>query len=254
MNCFCFLVLAALALVLTPVASRTGDLTVFAAASLRTALDEVNEAWRQAAGSPAIGVFAASNALATQIAEGAPADVFISADEAWMDDLAAKGLLRPGSRIALLGNALVLVAPAGEASPVDLTPPVDLESRLGDGRLAVGDTASVPAGRYAKAALEALGAWAGVKDHLAEQANVRAALALVARGEAPLGIVYLTDARAEPAVAVVATFPAASHPAIVYPAAITASSTNPAAERYLAFLRGSVAQEIFRRHGFAILD
>lgn len=250
----CLLILAALTLSFSPAASRAGDLTIFAAASLRTALDEANEAWRQEAASAAIGVFAASNALAAQIAEGAPADVFISADAAWMDDLAAKGLLRPQSRIDLLGNSLVLVAPAGEASPIDLTPPVDLGNRLGDSRLAVGDTEAVPAGRYAKAALEALGAWAHVRDHLAEQANVRAALALVARGEAPLGIVYLTDARAEPAVAVVATFPPASHPAIVYPAAITASSTNPAAERYLAFLRGPVATAIFRRHGFAILD
>lgn len=234
-------------------ARADGDLTVFAAASLRTALDEANAAWLKATGERATGVYAASNALARQIAEGAPADVFISADAAWMDDLAARNLIDRQTRFDFLGNSLVLVAPAGEGTPLDLGRVGDLAARLGAGRLAVGDVEAVPAGRYAKEALMALGAWEGVKDRLAEQANVRAALALVARGEAPLGIVYLTDARAEPAVAVIASFPASSHRAIVYPAAITAPSSHGEAKRYLDFLRGPAAA-IFRRNGFVVLD
>ena len=227
---------------------------VFAAASLKDALDAVVAGWVAGGGRRPAIAYAGSPALARQIEQGAPADLFVSADEAWMDHLEARGLLRAGSRVALLANALVLVAPTAQPTPaaLRLAPGVDLAGALGDGRLAIADPRTVPAGRYARAALTALGAWAPVADRLAPTENVRAALALVARGEAPLGVVYATDARAEPRVRVVDVFQASSHPPIVYPLARTAASRSPDAGPLAAWLAGPAAAAIFVAHGFTV--
>jgi molybdate transport system substrate-binding protein len=225
-------------------------INVFAAASLKTALDEIVGEWKQGEVAASYG---ATSALAKQIADGAPADVFISADAAWMEDLAGKNLIKPETRRNLAGNALVLVAPADAAPPVDLTNANSLAAALADKRLAVADVKSVPAGKYAKSALEKLGAWASVESKLAMQENVRAALALVARGETPLGIVYASDAVAEPKVKVVATFPDDSHAPIVYPAAVTAASKNGAAQAFLDHLFSAAAQDILKKNGFILL-
>ena len=226
------------------------DLNVFAAASLKTAIDTIDTQWRAKSGGKAIGVYAASNLLAKQIVEGAPADVFISADLAWMDELEKQGLIAKDTRRNLLGNTLVLVAPAGSGIKLELKPGADLLAALDGGRLAIGETKSVPAGRYAKAALQSLGLWDGVSGHLAEQVNVRAALQLVARGESPLGIVYGSDAKAEGKVEIAGMFPESSHPPILYPVAIMAASTNPEAADYLAFLKSDVAEAVFQSNGF----
>ena len=238
-----------------PAAAQQGQgPTVFAAASLKNALDDAGARWT-AAGHPAAKLsFAASNVLEAQIEQGAPADLFFSADLDWMNKAQASGLIRPGTRVDLLANAIVLVAPVDAATPVDIHPGFDLAKALGGGRLAMGNVAAVPAGKYGKAALESLGAWEGVKDHVAEAESVRAALAFVARGEAPLGIVYATDAAAEPKVKVVGTFPNGSHPPIVYPVAVTQASQNADALALLAFLRGPAAREAFVRQGFTVLD
>jgi molybdate transport system substrate-binding protein len=222
---------------------------VFAAASMKNALDEV------VADAPvtAIASYASSSALAKQIAAGAPAQVFISADLAWMDYLEQRNAIRKQSRRNLVGNSLVLIAPAGSPAQVSIAPGFPLARLLGDGRLALGDPGHVPAGLYARAALESLGVWDSVKGRLAPAENVRAALALVARGEAPLGIVYATDAAAEAKVRVVGTFPAGSHPPIVYPAALTAKAAGANAEAFLAFLGSPAARRIFEKHGFTPL-
>ena len=233
--------------------ARAEPVNVFAAASLKTALDEINMAWKTASSQDAAGVYAASPALAKQIAEGAPADIFISADLAWMDDLEKRGLIKPDSRRNLLGNTLVLIAPADSALKVELKPGADLLALLNGGRLAMGETKAVPAGRYAKTALRSLGLWDALSAHLAEQVNVRAALQLVARGESPLGIVYGSDASAETKVVVAGVFPETSHPPIIYPAALIATSKNPAALDYLAFLGSDVAATIFAKNGFTPL-
>jgi molybdate transport system substrate-binding protein len=233
-------------------AARERDLLVFAAASLQTALDELVPAMSRAAATRVRISHAASSTLARQIEQGAPAALMISADLEWMDYLAARGLIRTDSRVNLLGNTLVLIAPAGEAVQLRLGPGAPLAAQLGNGRLAVADPASVPAGRYARAALTTLGLCESVADRLAPAANVRAALAFVSRGEAPLGIVYRTDAIADPAVVVVDTFPSSAHPPIVYPAALTAGAP-PAADRVLAFLRGDEASAVFAKLGFAVL-
>lgn len=233
--------------------ARAEPVNVFAAASLKTALDEINLAWRAPSGKEAVGVYAASPALAKQIAEGAPADIFISADLAWMDDLEKRGLIKPESRRNLLGNTLVLIAPAGSGLKVELKPGVDLLALLNGGRLAMGESKAVPAGRYAKAALQSLGIWNALSVHLAEQVNVRAALQLVARGESPLGIVYGSDASAETKVVAAGVFPQTSHPLIVYPVALIAGSKNRAALDYLAFLGSDAAAAIFMKNGFAPL-
>jgi molybdate transport system substrate-binding protein len=225
-------------------------LTIFAAASLKEALDEVAAAF--AGGARPVLSYAGSNQLARQIEQGAPADLFLSADEEWMDYLARNGLIRAASRRDLLGNALVLVGPAG-TPPAEISRDTNLAGLLKGGRLAVPDMAAVPAGRYAKAALESLGLFEQVKARIAGTENVRVALALVARGEAPFGIVYKTDAAAQPQVAVVGTFPAGSHPPIVYPAAITASSSHPDAAAFLEFLRSETAARIFQARGFTVL-
>ncbi|WP_368905263.1 molybdate ABC transporter substrate-binding protein [Taklimakanibacter lacteus] len=226
---------------------------VFAAASLKNALDAVSAAWKAEAGSEARATYAASSALARQIEQAAPADVFVSADLDWMDYLDGKKLIRADTKKVLLGNALVLVAARSSGVELELKQGVDLAGALQGGKLAVGDVKAVPAGRYAKAALEKLGLWASVEKSLAQSENVRAALALVARGEARLGIVYATDARAEDKVEVAGVFPEDSHPPIVYPAAVISSSKNPDAEAFVTYLSSPKAQEIFTAQGFTIL-
>jgi molybdate transport system substrate-binding protein len=250
---------AALALLIgwsavVPLASAVAeDLLVFAAASLQDALDGVVAAWP---GDAAIAAsYASSSTLARQIEQGAPADLFISANPEWMDYLAERGLVRAGSRADLLGNDLVLVAPAAAgARPLAIAPGFDLVGALGDGRLAMGDPDHVPAGIYGRAALESLGVWQQIAPRLARADNVRAALALVARGEAPLGIVYGSDAVAEPGVRVVGTFPESSHPPIIYPVAVPAGSRHPAAATLVEFLESATAAAIFARFGFTLLE
>jgi len=241
-----------LALLLTPPAwAQTGP-TVFAAASLTDALRAL-AADRQARGHPAPRLsFAASSALARQIEQGAPADLFLSADEPWMDYVAARGLIEAASRVSPIGNALALVAPRGGQSPAAIARGVDLAAMLGPrGRLATGDPAHVPAGRYAQAALEWLGQWSAVEPRLARAENVRAALLLVERGEAPLGIVYGTDAAASSAVQIVGIFPPASHPPVTYPFALTQrGAASGEARALLAFLAGPEAAPAWQRHGF----
>lgn len=244
--------LLALAL-LAPLRAEAGEVTVFAAVSLAEAMDEVGRLWNEATGHKVAVALAASPVLARQIAQGAPADVFVSADIGWMDWLEVEGGVVPGSRVDLLGNALVLVAHGPEAAPVAIAPGLDLAAMLGDGRLAMALVDSVPAGIYGRAALESLDAWDQVASRLAQADNVRAALALVALGEAPLGVVYATDAVAEPRVSVVGTFPADSHPPIVYPAAVVAGRDNPLGPEFLAFLQGDAARAAFERQGFTML-
>ncbi|QRM30804.1 molybdate ABC transporter substrate-binding protein [Microvirga sp. VF16] len=233
--------------------AQTKDVVVFAAASLKNALDDASAAWMRETGKRVTISYAASNALAKQIESGAPADLFFSADLDWMDYLASKGLIRPESRVSLLGNSLVLIAPKGSTMQVALQPGVDLAAILGSNRLAMGHVDAVPAGKYGKAALEHLGAWNGVKDRVAQADNVRAALLLVSRGEAPLGIVYKTDTVSDPNVSIVATFPEESHPPIVYPVALTKDSTNPDAPAFLAFLRSDKSKPFFDKQGFTFV-
>jgi molybdate transport system substrate-binding protein len=243
---------AGLALALAgPAAAQ--DVTVFAAASLKNALDAVGTAWEAETGKRVTVSYAASSALARQIEEGAPADVFVSADIEWMAYLAERGLIAEGTEVRLLGNRLVLIAPAESAAAAEIAPRFDLAGLLGDGRLAMANVEAVPAGRYGRAALESLGVWETVADRVAQAENVRAALALVASGEAPLGIVYATDAAAEDEVRVVGTFPEDSHPPIVYPAAVTAEAASPDARAFLDWLQGEAAEEVFAAEGFAIL-
>jgi len=232
-------------------AASAQRLVVFAAASLKNALDEVAIL---SPAKPAIS-YAASSALARQIESGAPAQVFISADLDWMDYLEQRRLIREGTRRDLLGNRLVLIAPSASSLQAGITPGFPLARLLGDGRLATADPASVPAGKYTRAALETLGVWDSVAGKLASAANVRAALALVARGEAPLGSVYATDAAAEPKVRVVAVFPDGLHPPIVYPAALTSNApVTGAAADFLALLSSPAARKVFEKHGFTPLN
>lgn len=228
--------------------------TVFAAASLKNALDDIAGSYARAGKAAPRISYAASNTLAKQIEQGAPADLFFSADLDWMDYLARKDLIRPGTRVSLLANSIVLIAPKDSNAAVRMGPGLDLAGALGSGRLAMGNVEAVPAGKYGKAALEALGAWSGVKDRVAQAESVRAALLLVSRGEAPLGIVYATDAAADANVRIVATFPADSHPPIVYPVALTKDSANPDAAGLLAYLRGPAAKAAFERQGFTVLN
>jgi len=242
------LIAACLCLLLLSAPARAQDLLVFAAASLKTALDEIHR------GQPVKASYAASSALARQIEAGAPADVFIAADLDWMEYAQQRALIRPQSRTNLLGNRLSLVAPADSKAAITLNAGADLGSLLGKhGRLAMADMMAVPAGKYGKAALEALKLWPQVSNRVAQAENVRAALALVARGEAPLGIVYRTDAASEPKVRVLADFPASSHPPIIYPAAIIATSKHPGADSYMAGLRAPQAAAILAKNGFTLL-
>lgn len=245
--------LCTLAIALPVLAHAQSPLTVFAAASLKESMDEAAAAYQQATGTPVRVSYAASSALARQIEQGAPADVFFSADLEWMDYLQQRGQVDAAQRRNLLGNTLVLVAPVASNAKVDLAKAGSLASALGvSGRLAVGQTASVPAGKYAREALQKLGQWDSVGNRLAEGESVRAALMLVARGEAPLGIVYGSDAKAEPKVRVVATFPAGSHAPIVYPVAPLKSSANPAAQAFVQWLGTPAAKPIFVRRGFSL--
>jgi molybdate transport system substrate-binding protein len=223
---------------------------VLAAASLQEAMTEAADAWTKAGHDKPALSFAGSSALARQVESGAQADIFVSADEEWMDELEQKGFVRDGTRQTLLGNAIVLIAAKGSGAKVSLDKPASLRAALGDGRLAMADPEAVPAGRYGKAALESLGIWQSVSARVAPAENVRAALALVERGQAPLGVVYATDALASDKVEVVARFPAASHPPIRYPAAVLKASDNADAAPFLAYLQSDEARRIFVRHGF----
>ena len=236
------------------VRAETRPILVFAAASLKNALDAISEGWKRDTEKSVTVSYAASSTLAKQIENGAPADLFISADPDWMDYLQHRKLIKPESRSDLLGNSLVLIAPANSAVKLTIAPGFPLAAALGDGRLAMADPAAVPAGLYGKAALEKLGVWSSLASRIAAAENVRAALLLVARGEAPLGIVYRTDAAIEPGVRIVDTFPPDTHPPIVYPIALTASSDNPDAPSLLVFLRGAAARAQFRKAGFSLLN
>jgi molybdate transport system substrate-binding protein len=228
--------------------------TVFAAASLKDVLGEISTAWKAETGKETTLSFAGSSALAKQIEEGAPADLFISADLKWMDHLEKAELLRAESRVNLLGNRIVLVAPKDAATTATIADGFPLADLLAGGHLAMANTDSVPAGTYGKAALQKLGVWDSVKEHVAQAENVRAALLLVSRGEAPLGIVYETDAKADAGVKVVDRFPESSHPAIVYPAAVLKEAKNADdAAAFLAYLQGAKAHAIFTAAGFTVL-
>jgi molybdate transport system substrate-binding protein len=229
------------------------SILVFAAASLKNALDEVDTAFSKQTGIKVVASYDASSALMKQIEQGAPADVFVSADQQWMEYGSQKRLIDQSTRINLLGNKLVLIASKdSNVSDVTIAPGLDLAKLAGAGRIATGDVRAVPVGLYAKAALHKLGLWDSVEPKLAMVGNVRAALVLVARGEAPLGIVYATDAKVEPAVKVVGVFPDDSHEPIVYPAAATFTAT-PAARDYLVFLRSAAARSIFEGFGCSVL-
>ena len=226
---------------------------VLAAASLQESMNAAADAWARKGHARPVISFAASSALARQVEAGAPADLFVSADEPWMDELEKRGLLRPNTRAPFLGNALVMVAGAGAGTQVSLRPGAPLARLLGDGRLAMADPDAVPAGKYGKAALEKLGLWAGVQTRVVRAENVRAALALVERGAAKFGIVYATDAKASSKVRVAGIFPADSHPPIRYPLAILKSSISPDAAGFRAFLLSREGRAIFARFGFRAL-
>ena len=234
-------------------ATAAGTVTVFAAASLRNALDGIGANWTAATGNEVKFSYAASGALAKQIENGAPADLFGSADLKWMEYAAEKKLIKPESRVALLGNALVLVASRDTSVDLEIAPGFRLAEALGDSRLAMGIPGAVPAGTYAREALVKLGVWQQIESRTAGAENVRAALAFVARGEARFGIVYATDAARDPNVKVVGTFPADSHAPIVYPFALTHSSKNPLASAFLTFLTSPQAKAVFEKEGFTML-
>jgi molybdate transport system substrate-binding protein len=238
---------------LAPAWSEEKSLIVFAAASMKNALDDVDAAFAEKNRIKVVTSYAASSALAKQIEQGAPADIFMSADTDWMDYATAKQVINEASRTNLLGNSIVLIAPKdSKIDGVTIGPHFDLAGLTGGGKIATGDVNAVPVGKYAKAALERLGAWQAAAPKFAMAESVRAALTLVARGEAALGIVYATDAQVEPGVKIVATFPADSHPPIVYPVALT-TSAKPDAADYLSFLRSPQAKAIFERYGFTFL-
>lgn len=247
------LTLAALLSLTCAAPVHADEVVVFAAASLKTALDQVAADWQTATGHTVTISYAGSNTLAKQIIEGAPADIFLSAAENWMDAVEAEGLIVPSTRVDLLGNTLVLVA-HGQANPVEIDASLDLPALLAGGKLAMGMVDSVPAGQYGKQALEQLGLWDGVKAEVAQSENVRAALAFVAAGEAPLGIVYASDAIAEPGVTVIGTFPADSHKPVTYPAALLTTSADRADADFLKALSEDAADAKFAAQGFAILN
>jgi molybdate transport system substrate-binding protein len=243
---------AVLALAGTPALAAGRSVNVFAAASLKNALDEVSQTYGARTGGEAKLTYAASSAIARQIENGAPADLFISADSGWMDYLADRKLILAASRRDLLTNHLALIAPADSRTTLRIARGMPLAKALGGGRLAVAGP-DVPAGKYARASLAGLGVWDSVSGQLAQAENVRGALQFVARGESPLGIVYDTDAKVEPKVRIVGLFPDASHPAIVYPAALVAGGRNAEAGAFLSFLSGPQAGAIFRKYGFTVL-
>ncbi|CAM5430004.1 molybdate transport system substrate-binding protein [Aquamicrobium terrae] len=230
-----------------------GKVTVFAAASMKNALDAVNKVCAAEVGEEATISYAASSALAKQIEEGAPADVFISADLDWMKYLHDKNLVKPDTEVQLLGNKIVLVAPKDSTAEAKIEKGFDLAALIGDGKLAMGEVKSVPAGKYGKAALESLDIWPSVEGKVAQAENVRAALKLVAAGEAAAGIVYATDAVAEPGVKVIGTFPADSHPPIVYPVAQTTESKDAETGAWLKCIESDKAKPIYEEQGFTVL-
>ena len=236
-----------------PVSAQEKTLTVFAAASMKNALDDVDAAYAAKAGVKISASYAASSALARQIEQGAPADIFLSADTDWMDYATQKKTINESTRVNLLGNKIVLIAPKdSKIADVSIGQGFDLAKRAGDGRIATGDVQSVPVGKYAKAALEKLGSWEAASSKFAMAESVRAALTLVSRNEAALGIVYETDAKVDPGVKIVGVFPADSHPPIIYPAAAT-TTAKPDAAAYLDFLKSSAARTIFEKYGFTVL-
>jgi molybdate transport system substrate-binding protein len=229
------------------------SITVFAAASLKNALDEVDDLFTKQSGIKVVSSYAASSSLMKQIEQGAPADVFLSADVDWMDYGSKHNVIKNDTRKDLLGNRLVLIAPKdSKIGNVTIAPGFDLAGLVGSGHIATGDVRAVPAGLYAKAALEKLGIWSSVESKIAMAENVRAALVLVARGEAPLGIVYETDAKVDPSVKIVGVFPEDSHPPIIYPVAMT-KDAKPDAAQYLAFLTTPETKAVFERYGFRVL-
>lgn len=245
---------AVLAAALLPATVAQADsATVFAAASMTNAMQEVEERFEAASGHDLVVSLAGSSALARQIQLGAPADVFISANPGWMDTLESEGLIEKGTRFDLLSNAIVLIAHGSDAAPLEIGPGMDMAGLLDGGRLAMAMVDAVPAGIYGKAALTSLGLWDDIARDVAQADNVRAALALVATGEAPYGIVYATDAAASDNVTVVATFPAESHPPIVYSAAAVAGRESVAGAAFLEFLRGPEARAAFERQGFIVV-
>ncbi len=236
-----------------PAATTEKTLTAFAAASMKNALDDIDAAYAAKSGTKVVASYAASSALAKQLEQGAPADVFISADTDWMKYGIEKKTINESTKVDLLGNSIVLIAPKdSKIDKVDIKQGFDLAKLAGDGRIATGDVAAVPVGKYAKAALEKLGAWKDAEPKFAMAESVRAALTLVSRGEAVLGIVYATDAKVEPGVKIVGTFPADSHPPIIYPVAAT-TTAKPDTAGYLAFLKTSAAKAIFEKYGFTYL-
>ena len=242
----------------TQPAVAQNTLTVFAAASMRNALDDANAAFSKQAGIKILASYASTAALVKQIEQGAPADVFISADLKWMNYATEQKLVDAATQVNLLGNRLVLIAATqSKLDKVTLAAGLDIATLAGDGRIAVANVTSVPAGLYAKAALTSLGLWQAAEPKLAQAENVRAALAYVARGETAIGIVYETDAKAEPGVKVVGVFPESSHPPVIYPVAATLDTRNPQkhaqAARYLNFLRSGAAKAIFEKYGFSFL-
>jgi molybdate transport system substrate-binding protein len=246
--------IAALAGMSVPAVAQAQDVVVFAAASLKNALDGAAQAFEQQGGAPIKVSYAASSQLAKQIESGAPADIFISADLDWMNYAQSRNLIEPATRKDLLGNELVLVAPAGSGVKIDIKSGFDLVGMLKGGRLAMADPDSVPAGKYGKAALGKLGIWQQVAPHVAGAENVRAALLYVDRDEAPLGIVYATDAASDPKVEIAGTFPEDTHPPIIYPIALTKAATgNPNAAKFLSFLESAPAAPYFRKQGFTML-
>ena len=232
--------------------AMAADVTVFAAASLKEALDEQARQFEATTGNKVIISYGASSALAKQVDAGAPADTFISADLDWMDHVDQRGLLMPNTRVNLLRNTLVLIAPASSKATLRIGPRFALAAELGREKLAMANPDSVPAGKYGRSALERLGVWGSVEKQVARAENVRAALALVSRGEAPFGIVYSTDALSDKGVKIVDTFPPGSYPPIVYPAALLASGKSPAAMPLLDYLRSVAARSIWEKYGFGL--
>ncbi len=233
--------------------AKAADMMVFAAASLTNALGQVGDAYTAKTGKKVIFSFGASSTLARQIAASSGADMFVSADTKWMDYLQTRGLIQTTTRRDLLGNSLVLIAPKDSKTHISIKPHFALLKVLKGGRLSMADPSGVPAGRYAKQALVSLGVWRDVQRHIVPAENVRAALAYVARGETPLGIVYNTDALIEPKVRVVARFPAASHTPIVYPAALT-KGAKPGTAAFEKYLSTAKARAIFEKNGFSVLN
>ena len=232
--------------------AAAAHVTVFGAASLKGALDEQAKQFEAGTGDKVVVSYGASNALARQIEAAAPADVFISADLDWMDYVGQRNLLAPDTRFNLLRNTLVLIAPASSKATLRIGPSFALAAALGTDKLAMANPDSVPAGRYGRSALEKLGVWASVERQVARAENVRAALALVSRGEAPFGIVYSTDALSDKGVRIVDTFPPDSYPPIVYPAAVLASSRSVAARPLLDYLRSAPARPVWEKYGFTV--